>query len=136
MSDCWYCENPGYAFTGKAEGQPMCALHRSSHENMKSVFERFGVTSNEGEANQAQWQTEDGWIVSYTTSRIEGGRNHGKFAVMLYKPTGKGARTGKASEWTRTYMRAFSTRKAARKRAEQLYYQHSPKTAERHGVAS
>jgi hypothetical protein len=53
---------------------------------------------------------------------------------MTYKPVGRGARTGKAREWRCIYKRAFSTRKAAKARAVALYYQHSPKTAKRHGV--
>jgi hypothetical protein len=80
-----------------------------------------------GHARQAMWRCGDGWIVAYTTSRIEQGPYDGKFAVMLYKPVGKGARTGQADEAVRTYMRAFSTRKAARARAVALYHQHSRK---------
>ncbi len=86
-----------------------------------------------GSARQARWDCEDGWVTAYTTERVRGGPHDGRFVTMLYKPTGKGSRSGKASEWTRTYLRAFSTRKAARRRAETLFYQHSPRRAARHG---
>lgn len=80
-----------------------------------------------GSAPQALWDCKDGWTVGYTTGRIKGGppQIRGRFAAMAYKPVGKGARTGKATEWKRVYLRGFSTRKAARRRAEQLYEQHS-----------
>jgi hypothetical protein len=78
-----------------------------------------------GTARQAMWQARDGWCIAYTTSRIVGGPYDGRFAVMAYKPVGKGARTGKANEWVRVYYRGFSTRKAARARAERLYDQHT-----------
>ena len=78
-----------------------------------------------GLARHQKWRCRDGWIVGYTTERIEGGRFDGRFAAMAWKPVGKGAKTGKAHEWTRVYYRGFSTRKAARARAEALYHQHS-----------
>lgn len=78
-----------------------------------------------GTARQAMWQARDGWCIAYTTSRIVGGPYDGRFAVMAYKPVGKGARTGKANEGKRVYYRGFSTRKAARARAERLYHQHT-----------
>lgn len=86
-----------------------------------------------GVAAQAEWSCEDGWVVAYTTSRVQYGPHDGRFLAMAYKPVGKGARTGKASRWVRAYQRPFTTRKAARARAERLYYQHSPKAAARHG---
>jgi len=86
-----------------------------------------------GSARQAHWECEDGWIAGYTTERITGGPFDGRFAAMAYKPVGKGARTD-PNEWKRVYYRGFSTRKAARRRAEAIYYRHSPKAAARHGV--
>ena len=77
-----------------------------------------------GTARQALWECRDGWIVGYTTTRIVGGPFDGRFAVMAYKPIGKGARSGNADERVRVYYRGFSTRKAARARAERLYDQH------------
>lgn len=90
----------------------------------------------DGVARQTLWECEDGWVIGYTTTRVAGGPFHDHWVVMAYRPTGKGARTGKATEWRRTYARGFATRKTARRRAEALYYQHSPKAAQRHGVSS
>lgn len=86
----------------------------------------------DGVAATAEWVGEDGWIIIYTTSRIEGGPHDRKFLCQAFKPVGKGARTGKATEWQQSYRREFSTRKAARKRAIELYAQHSPEWATRH----
>jgi hypothetical protein len=87
----------------------------------------------DGSARQRQWTAEDGWLVVYTTERVDRGRWAGKFVTMLYRPEGKGARTGKAERWRRTYSRAFSTRKAAKARALDLYADHSPKFLARAG---
>lgn len=86
-----------------------------------------------GSARQAMWMAEDGWVIVYTTTRVEGGPHDGRFAVIAYKPVGKGSRggRGKATEWTRHYWRGFATRKAAKARAVALYRQHSPKWAAR-----
>lgn len=81
----------------------------------------------DGSARQAMWSAEDGWIIVYTTERVDRGRWAGKFVTMAYKPTGPGARTGKAQRWTRVYARPFATRKAAKARATDLYRQHSPR---------
>jgi hypothetical protein len=84
------------------------------------------MMSPRGLARQAQWHCRDGWIVGYTTERIEGGgQNHGKFAALAYKPIGRGARSGAASEWKLVYFRTFAKRKAARARAEALYEKHN-----------
>lgn len=80
----------------------------------------------DGSARQRQWSAEDGWLIVYTTERVDRGRWAGKFVTMAYKPEGKGARSGNASRWRRVYARAFSTRKAAKARAIALYRQHSP----------
>lgn len=77
-------------------------------------------------ARQCTWAAEDGYLVTYTTSRVEGGEHDGKFLVQVHKPVGKGARSGKAMRFSETYRRAFSTRKAAKARAEKIYRQHSP----------
>ncbi len=102
---------------------------------LASIFARM-EGERVGSARQALWGCEDGWTVGYTTERITGGPFAGAFAAMAYKPTGKGARTGKAASWVRVYYRRFATRKAARRRAEVLYYRHSPKAARRHGAAA
>lgn len=85
-----------------------------------------------GAARQALWPCEDGWIVGYTTERIKGGPHDGKFVVLGYRPVGKGSRSGKADEAVLTYERAFSTRRAARRRADALYRKHSPKWDAKH----
>ena len=86
-------------------------------------------------ARQQQWQCEDGWIVGYTTSRIAGGANDGKFAAMAYKPKGSGSRSGNPDHWERVYYRAFAKRTSARARAEALYWRHCPRRAARVGKA-
>lgn len=91
---------------------------------LANIFNRMAV-ARDGSARQAFWAAKDGWRIAYTTERITGGPFDGRFATMAYKPVGKGARTGKANEWRRVYYRGFSTRRAARARAEALYRQHS-----------
>lgn len=87
---------------------------------------RQRMAEQSGSARQALWSCKDGWIVGYTTERVRGGgKLEGKFVTLAYKPVGKGARTGKASEHVLVYKRAFSQRKMARTRAEALYNQHS-----------
>lgn len=73
----------------------------------------------------ALWQCPDGWIVGYTTTRVERGPDAGRFVAVAYKPVGKGARSGRAEQHVMTYQRAFSTRQAAKARAEALYAQHA-----------
>ena len=90
----------------------------------------------DGVAATAEWVAEDGWIIIYTTSRIEGGPHDGKFLTQAFKPVGKGARTGKATEFRQHYRRQFATRKTARKRAIELYRQHSPEWSAKHPNAS
>lgn len=85
----------------------------------------------DGSARQRQWTAEDGWIIVYTTERVDRGRWAGKFVTMAYRPEGKGSRTGKASSWRRVYARPFATRAAAKRRAMDLYAEHSPKWAAR-----
>jgi hypothetical protein len=90
------------------------------------------VFSPEGLARHTDWQCEDGWIVSYTTSRIRAGRLDGLFAVMVYEPRRE---KGKITRWERVRLDRCDTRKEAKERALAFYYEHSPKTAKRHGVA-
>lgn len=91
-------------------------------------FER-AMGDRSGRARQAHWLAEDGWYIVYTTSRVVGGPHDGKFVTQALKPYGRGARSGRrgAQQWVEVYRRAFSTRKAAKARAEALYRQHSPK---------
>jgi hypothetical protein len=87
--------------------------------------EYVAMFSPQGLARQALWHCADGWIVGYTSERIRGGTDDGKFAAMAYKPQGKGARSGEASQHVRVYYRTFAKRKTARARAEALYHQHN-----------
>jgi hypothetical protein len=89
-----------------------------------------------GVDRSTEWEAEDGWLVGYSTRRIEGGQYHGRFLVTAHRPTGPGARSGrgKVQRWTLAYSRVFATRKAARARAETLYRQHSPRWAAKHPV--
>ena len=89
--------------------------------------------SRDGVARQSQWHAEDGWIIVYTTSRIQDGPHDGRFLTQAFKPVGPGSKSGKAESWVVAYERAFSTRKAAKDRALALYAQHSPKWAAKHG---
>lgn len=97
-----------------------------------SVLDRMWG-DRQGRAAQRLWDCEDGWIIGYTTTRVQGGPNHDQFVVLAYRPTGRGARSGKPSSWKISYRRGFATRKTAKRRALQLYYRHSPKRAARHG---
>lgn len=98
----------------------------------RDILAHFGqlAAQRDGTATQAQWQAEDGWIISYTTSRVEGGPHDGRFVTQALRPFGPGARTN-PTQWREVYRRQFATRKAAKARAEQLYRQHSPKYAAR-----
>lgn len=87
----------------------------------------------DGSARQRQWHAEDGWIIVYTTERVDRGRWAGKFVTMAYRPEGPGARSGKAERWRRVYARPFVQRAAAKRRAMDLYRAHSPKWAARNG---
>ena len=78
-------------------------------------------------ARQAFFRTcRDGWVIAYTTGRISGGPDHGKFAVLAYKPIGAGSRSGRrgAQQWELAYSRAFARRHLARSRAEVLFSRH------------
>lgn len=100
-------------------------------DRLARLFEEHAAR-RDGTARQCHWQAEDGWIVTYTTSRVNGGPFHDKFAVFAYKPIGRGARTGKASRWEAVYKRGFASRKSAKRRAVALYRQHSPKWSAAH----
>lgn len=93
-------------------------------------FDLADPTVNEAK-NIALWQCPDGWVVGYTTSRVERGPDTGRFVTVAYKPVGKGARSGNADQLVMVYERAFSTRKAAKARAEAMYTKHSAKRVAR-----
>ena len=85
--------------------------------------------SPDGLARTRSWQTEDDWIVEYTTSRIRAGENDGLFAVLIFKPKGR----GKKRVWERVRFDRCDTRKEAKQRALTFFYEHSPKLAAKHG---
>lgn len=105
-------------------------LSRPELHRLHDLLEQW-AGSRDGVARQAQWECEDGYLVTYTTSRIAGGPHDGRFLVQLHRPVGPGARCGQAQRWQEVKRRQFSTRKAARKRATELYLQHSPVMARR-----
>lgn len=85
-----------------------------------------------GTAAQQQWSCEDGWLVTYTTSRVKGGPHDGKFVMQVHKPVGPGARTGKATRWVEVHRSVGATRKTVRKRALAQFKKHSPRWAAKH----
>jgi len=118
--------------TGREVGE---AVWRAMPADFRAFWEEQQAQRS-GSARQQIWDCEDGWLVGYTTERVRGGGVlEGTFAVLAYKPIGKGARGGRrtATEWKRVYVRGFAKRKTARARAEVLYYRHSPRIAARHG---
>ena len=91
------------------------------------------VFSPDGLAPTRDWFCEDGWIVSYTTKRIRAGKLDGLFAMFVYQPRGRGARSGKPERWERVKTDACDTRREAKQRALAVFYDHSPNARERHG---
>lgn len=84
-------------------------------------------TSPDGEVErQRLWQTDTGWIVGYTTTKVMGGPHDGKYATMAYKPLGKGARSGEPENgWERVYFKGAAKRRVAKDRALRLHNQHT-----------
>lgn len=97
------------------------------HPELGAALDRMA-----GTAPQSFWECEDGYVIMRTTSRVSGGRHDGKWLLKVYKPVGKGARSGKATEHVCCYTRAFATRKAMLRRGDVLYRQHSPKWDRKH----
>src|SRR4030095_16414464 len=92
--------------------------------------EQFAAAfSPEGLARTASWQTEDDWVIEYTTSRIRAGKLDGLFAVMVFKRR----RRGRKRVAERVRRDRCDTRREAKQRALRFYYEHSPKAAARHG---
>lgn len=109
------------------------ALDRS--EVGRAILDRIeeDARRRDGVAREALWQAEDGWVIAYTTSRVQGGPHDGKFLARALRPGGKGARSGNPEYVKETYRREFASRKSAKKRAVQMFAQHSPRWAEKHG---
>lgn len=61
--------------------------------------------------------THHGWMYCWTTERM----NDGKYAAFIYKPIGKGARTGKATRWEMVKELHFTKRNTAKARALKWY---------------
>lgn len=76
---------------------------------------------------QVYWECEDGWHVSYTTTKVIGGPYDGKYLVQAFRPVGKGSKSGKAESWVESYVQPYAKRKTAKARAIVLYRAHSPK---------
>jgi hypothetical protein len=92
--------------------------------------EQFAAAfSPEGLARTTTWTTEDNWVIEYTTSRIRAGKLDGLFAVLVFKPKGR----GRKRVWERVRLHECDTRREAKQLARRYYYEHSPKTAARHG---
>lgn len=105
-------------------------------ERMASVLDDAAFAamfSPLGLARTCDWLTEDGWIVSYTTTRVRAGELDGLFAVMIYAPRGKGSRSGSGERWERVRLDRCDTRREAKNRALAEFYARSPKAAARHG---
>ena len=67
----------------------------------------------------AYWETPDGAMFIYTTETF----SDGKYGSAVYRPVGKGSRSGKRAitEWKPTREVHHSKRKAAKARALRLY---------------
>jgi hypothetical protein len=106
-------------------------LNRAMSVDLDRVLRRMGypgiVEEGIGYADHTLWQARDGWIVGYTTGRIERGSLAGRFATLVYKPTGKGARSGDPHEWQLVETIPAATRKTAKARAEARYRRHDEK---------
>lgn len=85
------------------------------------------LPSRWGSAPHTLWRTcRDGWVIGYTTGRIQGGPHDGRFATLVYRPVGKGSRGGRATaqEWELAKLQPAATRKLARARGVRLFRQH------------
>lgn len=106
----------------------MSSISERFMEHMAATLddEKFAAAfSPLGLAPTCDWQTEDDWIVAYTTKRIRAGKLDGLFAVLVYEPRDGG--------WERVRVDRCDTRREAKQRALAVYYEHSPKRAARHG---
>lgn len=103
-------------------------LSQSLYDSDPEAWAR--IYTPDGSGKTRTYTAEDGWFVDYSTERVRGGPHDGKFAVLAYRPVGPGSRSGdlrKISEWTRVYFRGFAKRRSAKRRALEIYFQHSPR---------
>ena len=63
------------------------------------------------------WTGEDGWRYCWTTEKM----GDGKYAAFLYRPVGKGARSGKATSWVLVKEVHFNQRNTAKARAAKWF---------------
>lgn len=121
------------------EGSAYCAGHQwfdmPGADRLMAAFNE-AMDAADGTARQVHWECEDGWIVGYGVTKTVGGPNPGKFEVFAYRPTGRGARSGRAASYKMAYRRGYVLRRKAKARAVELYYRHSPKRAAEHGVTA
>ena len=96
--------------------------HTESGRRVLDMLEQ-AAKERDGAARQAQWEAEDGWIVIYTTTRVQGGPHHGSFLAQLFRPE-RGKREG---QYTQVDRRVCETRREAKARAVKWYREHSPK---------
>lgn len=84
---------------------------------IRALLERFTPR----DPNYRYWQSPDGAMFIYTTEKM----GDGKYASAIYRPTGRGARSGRAQvqQWRTTREVHHATRKAAKARAYRLYQQ-------------
>lgn len=111
--------------------RPLTDQEQRASDMLARYLDRWEAPAREAEgtARSVYWQAGDGWIISYTTTRVQGGPHDGKFVTRTLKPTGPGARSGQAETYEENYRRAFTTRRAAKARAVALYDQHDKGTS-------
>lgn len=63
------------------------------------------------------WTGPNGWLYGWTTEKM----GDGKYGAVLFKPVGRGARSGKATSWEKVKEVHFATRTKAKARAAQWF---------------
>lgn len=98
---CARCGNPTI-------GADLCVTCRLN-DAMRSYMPR--------EPRWRYWTGEDGWLYGWSTERFA----DGKFGAFLFKPTGPGARSGKADRWEKVREIHFAKRSTAKARAAKWF---------------
>lgn len=68
------------------------------------------------------WTGKNGWLYGWSTERMGDGR----FGAFLFKPIGKGARSGKAARWQKVREVHFAKRSTAKARAAKWHDRDNP----------